>query len=321
MIDVSSKIKTLRVATAEAVISFSDSSKELVESGKSPKGDIFEVSRAIACLSAKKVAEILPFCHNIPVEHVDVNFSIEGNRINVSVTVKSIARTGCEMEALFAAMVSALNIYDMLKPVDKNLKIEEVKLVEKKGGKSDFIEKVSDDFRVGVLVVSDSVAAGKKEDKSGKIIVEKLKEFGVKKIDYKIVPDEKDMIYNEVKKWCDDGYDLVITTGGTGLSPRDTTPEAVEPLIEKEIPAIMESARAYGQERTPYSMLSRGIAGVHANRKTLILTLPGSSRGAKESMDALFPYIFHIYPMLRGGRHDDKKGRVKKANEKKERKI
>lgn len=313
MIDVSEKIKTLRVATAEAVISFSDLSKDIVENGKSPKGDIFEVSRAVACLSAKKISEILPFCHNIPIEHVDVSFSVEGNKIKVRTTVKSIARTGCEMEALFSAMVSALNIYDMLKPVDKNLKIEEVKLIEKKGGKSDFAEKVSDDFRVGVLVVSDSIWAGKKEDKSGKTIVEKLREFGVKSIDYKVVPDEKEMIYNEVKKWCDDGYDLVITTGGTGLSPRDTTPEAVKPLIEKEIPAIMEAARSYGQERTPYSMLSRGIAGVHANRKTVILTLPGSSRGAKESMNALFPYLFHIYPMLKGGRHEEteKKNRRK----------
>lgn len=303
MFDISDKIKTLRIAKARAVIEVSENIIKRIENKEIEKGDIFEVSKAVACQSAKKTPFILPFCHNIPIEWISFDYKIDDKRITIEVTVKTIARTGCEMEALFSVICAALNIYDMLKPYDKNIEIKEIKVIEKKGGKSDFIEEVPPDFKAGVLVVSDSVYAGKKQDKSGKIIVKILEECGLKNIDYKIVPDERDMIEKEVKNWIENKYNLVITTGGTGLSPRDITPEAVKPLIEKEISAIMEASRVYGYERTPYSMLSRGIAGVSG--KTLIITLPGSSKGSYESMRAIFPYVFHIYKMMEGKGHKE----------------
>jgi molybdenum cofactor synthesis domain-containing protein len=95
---------------------------------------------------------------------------------------------------------------------------------------------------------------------------------------------------------------LILFTGGTGLSPRDVTPDAIRPLIEREVPGIMEVARDYGQQRTPYAMLSRGIAGFVG--ETLIMTLPGSPRGAEESMDAVFPYILHVFRVREGVRHN-----------------
>ncbi|MCM8804452.1 MAG: bifunctional molybdenum cofactor biosynthesis protein MoaC/MoaB [Candidatus Omnitrophica bacterium] len=302
MFDITDKIKTLRVSKARAVIEVDEDLIKKIERREIEKGDIFEISRAVACQSAKKTSEIFPFCHNIPIEWVFFEHKIDGKNMIIEVTVKTISRTGCEMEALFSVSCAALNIYDMLKPYSKNIEIKEIKLVEKKGGKSDFIEELPTPFKAGVLVVSDSVYAGKKEDKSGKIIVKILKECGVENIEYKIVPDEKEMIEREVKNWIDEEFNLVITTGGTGLSPRDVTPEAIRPLIEKEIPAIMEASRVYGYERTPYSMLSRGISGVSG--KTLIITLPGSSKGSYESMRAIFPYVFHIYKMMEGRGHE-----------------
>ena len=98
-------------------------------------------------------------------------------------------------------------------------------------------------------------------------------------------------------------YDLIITTGGTGLSPRDHTPDVVSKLIDQPIPGIMEAARNYGQQHTPYAMLSRSVAGTIND--TLILALPGSTNGAKESMDAIFPSILHIFRILKGARHDE----------------
>lgn len=304
MIDISEKIKTLREAKAEAVIKVSPESIKLIKEKKVEKGDVLEVSRAIAIQSAKRVGEIFPFCHTIPVEWANVEFELKDDQIVVRTTVKSIYRTGCEMEALFSASVAVLNIYDMLKPVDKNIEILGIKLVEKSGGKSDFAEEIERDFKSAVLVISDSVASGKKSDKSGKLIVEKLKEIGISHIDYAIVPDEVESIRQKILNWCESGYNLVLTTGGTGLSPRDVTPEAIKPLIEREIPSIMEYARFYGYERTPHSMLSRSVAGLIGN--TLIITLPGSSRGVQESMSALFPYVLHIFRVIKFIPHKEK---------------
>ena len=129
-----------------------------------------------------------------------------------------------------------------------------------------------------------------------------LEKSNINSTHYSIIPDEKKDIQNTVKKLVDENFDLILFTGGTGLSPRDVTPESVAELIEREIPGIMEVARNYGQQRTPYAMLSRGIAGFVKN--TLVLTLPGSTNGAKETMQALFPYLKHVFKVVEGIRHD-----------------
>ena len=111
----------------------------------------------------------------------------------------------------------------------------------------------------------------------------------------------KQELVSKAKQLCEDGFHLLIVTGGTGLYKRDVTPEAIEPLFTRSIPGIMEAARSFGQERMPYAMLSRGVSGFINN--TLVLTLPGSTRGAEETMDALFPYVIHIFRVAEGLRH------------------
>jgi molybdenum cofactor synthesis domain-containing protein len=171
----------------------------------------------------------------------------------------------------------------------------------KKGGKSDYKNKFSKDLKATVIVCSDTISAGQKEDKAGKTIMAKLKQSGVEVVDYIIIPDEVDSIQKQFLEQVKKQTNMVIYTGGTGLSSRDVTPEALRPLIDREIPGIAEAIRKHGQDRTPYSMLSRSLAGLKDG--TLVLALPGSTNGASESMDAIFPSVLHLFKVIKGYKH------------------
>jgi len=308
MLDVSSKQRTLRIAVAEAVVTASVHVIERIQNRTVPKGDVLEVARVAAIMAAKKTPEIIPFCHPVPVEYAGLESRIEGNRIILTSTVKGIYRTGMEMEAMTAASVAALTVYDMLKMLDDDMEIVNVRLLKKQGGKSDFKHAFSPPLRAAVLVLSDSISAGKKTDASGLLIRDRLKEHGLDVCAYEIIPDEKTEIVTTIKRFCDEHQcDLVMTTGGTGFSPRDTTPEAMLELVERSIPGIPEAIRQHGQERTPYAMLSRAAAGIRGN--TLIINLPGSKRGVQESLDALLPGVLHSFQMMWGGGHERPKGK------------
>jgi molybdenum cofactor synthesis domain-containing protein len=263
---------------------------------------VIEFSRAAGLLAIKKTSDVIPDCHPLPVEYAAITHAIDGLNIIITVEVHTIYKTGVEVEAMHGASVTALTMYDMLKPIDKGIEISTIKLESKKGGKTDFKDSLTKNLRCAVIVCSDSVSAGDKEDKAGKVIVQKLKQYNLTTSIYEIIPDEFDQIQSKATQLSNEGYNLVLFTGGTGLSPRDVTPEAITPLLDRAIPGVMEAARQYGQLRTPYAMLSRGVAGFIKN--TLVLTLPGSTKGSEETMDALFPYIIHIFRVAEGMRHE-----------------
>jgi molybdenum cofactor biosynthesis protein MoaC len=303
MVNILDKISTLRFATATAQLKVSseETIKAILEK-RVPKGDVFEFSRAAGLLAVKKTSDVIPDCHPLPIEYTHIRHEIDNLNIHIYVEAATIYKTGLEVEAMHGASIVALTMYDMLKPIDKNIEISSIKLLNKKGGKSSFQDKMTRTIKTAVVVCSDSVSAGKKEDKAGKAIISLLEKSTIHTSHYSIIPDEKIAIQSTVKKLVDEHFDLILFTGGTGLSPRDITPESIAELIEREIPGIMEVARNYGQQRTPYAMLSRGIAGFIGN--TLVITLPGSTNGAKESMQALFPYLKHIFKVIEGIRHD-----------------
>jgi len=303
MVNITHKIITLRQAIATAIVKVSKQETiDAIQQRKVPKGDVFEFSRAAGLLAIKKTSDVIPDCHPIPVEYAAITHTIEGLNIIVTVEVHTIYKTGVEVEAMHGASVTALTMYDMLKPLDKEIEISTIKLVNKKGGKTDFKDSLTKSLRCAVIVCSDSISAGDKEDRAGKVILQKLKQYNLTTGLYEIIPDEVEVIQSKVKQLVEEQYNLVLFTGGTGLSPRDVTPEAITPLLDRAIPGIMEAARQYGQQRTPYAMLSRGVAGFIQN--TLVLTLPGSTKGTEETMDALFPYLIHIFRVAEGMRHD-----------------
>lgn len=296
MIDVGAKITTLREATAEGFVSLQPQALQRLQANDTPKPDVLATARAAALLAAKKCSEIVPHCHIVPLEGVSVQFNQEPAGLRIKATASAIARTGVEMEALAAVQAAALVVYDMLKFLDLPMSIEGVKLLEKSGGKSDFKPHFKPGFRAAVVVASDRISAGSATDKTGPWLLDQLRGFGIQDLGYHLLPDDEGRLRQLFIDLQAQGVDLVLSTGGTGLSPRDRTVEALRPVLDRELPGAMEAARAYGQARTPYAMLSRGLAGHRG--KTLYATLPGSMGGVQDSFTAIFPALFHAFHVL-----------------------
>ena len=316
MRDITHKQISLRTASAVGILFCSAETVTLIRDDKLPKGNLFDVARAAGFVGAKLTPQLLPHCHPVAIDGMELEFEfldsgkhaglLEGQVVTRSGIVirgeaRSIGRTGIEMEILTAISVAALEIYDMLKPVDKRLEIGRIFLLEKRGGKSDRERYFATSPSCAVLVCSDSTAAGKREDKSGRIIVEMLESVKAEVRHYSVVPDEKTRIQQQIREWVAEDIQFIFTTGGTGLGPRDNTVGAVKEILERDAEGIAEAMRAYGQMRTPMAMMSRGVAG--SIGETLIVTLPGSSDGVRESLEAILPAVFHARKMMKGGGH------------------
>ncbi|TAG99907.1 MAG: bifunctional molybdenum cofactor biosynthesis protein MoaC/MoaB [Sphingobacteriales bacterium] len=316
MRDITHKQITLRTAKAIAVIFCTETTLQTIKDNKLPKGNLFDVAKAAGFIGAKQTPTLLPHCHPVSIDAMDISFEFlekavhqhlfnenifDRNGIVITGEAKSIGRTGIEMEMLTAVSVAALEIYDMLKPIDTTLEIGHIKLLEKKGGKSDRKKYFSTPPICAILVCSDSTAEGKREDTSGILIKEMLQNVNANMIDYQILPDNKIQIQQQIMKWVAQDVHFIFTTGGTGLGPRDNTVSAVKEILERDADGITEAMRNFGQMRTPVAMMSRGVAGSIAS--TLIVTLPGSSDGARESLEAILPAVFHARKMMKGGGH------------------
>ena len=300
MIDVGDKPESLRTAVAQALLSFDNKIMSTIKDGNSPKGNIFEIAKVSGTLGAKKTSDLIPYCHPIPIDDVKVDVTIEPSYVRILVKVKSIWKTGVEMEALTGATIAALSVYDILKPLDISLSIDNIKLLEKHGGIGDFKENYDKKLEAVVITISDS--RKKDQDESGKLIISALTANGFNIVDYKIIPDEIKLIEKELIYYSDKlKVNIIITTGGTGVGPRDVTPEATKKILEKEVSGISENLRDYGQSRTPLSMLSRGVSGIRGN--TLIVNMPGSTNAVSQSINALFPGVMHIFRMISGQGH------------------
>ncbi|MGC8650096.1 MAG: bifunctional molybdenum cofactor biosynthesis protein MoaC/MoaB [Hydrogenobaculum sp.] len=299
-IDVSDKIETLREAKAYGFIELSKETVEKIKLNQLPKGNLIEATKLCALYGAKATQQVLPFCHPINVDFVEGEINIKENGIEVFATVRGIARTGYEMEALNAVSTMLLNIYDMCKGIDKNMVIKEIKLLSKRGGKSDYFEDLSGE-KAAVIVLSDRASKGEYEDKSGKIAIEMLKNLNAEVLHYEVIPDNKDMLIDRLKS-LQNKVNIIITSGSTGFSKRDIAPEATKEVIIKEMVGFEEIMRVYGYRKVPKSIMSRAVCGI-INENCIVINLPGSSGGVKDNLSMIGGLIKHALKMARGEGH------------------
>ena len=311
MADVGPKAETARRAAAVGSLSMGRRAFALLRAGKLPKGDALAAAELAGILAAKRTPELLPLCHPLPLDSVAVDFTLDASLPGVRVRCEAAttAKTGVEMEALTGAAVALLCVYDLVKPVDPVLEMSGVRLEFKSGGKKGYWThpKAAHETRAAktprlgkavVITVSDRVSAGKALDRSGPLLAEGLRDMGFTVARPRVVPDERERIA-KVILLASKGARVVALTGGTGLSPRDVTPEAVAGVCERLIPGVGEALRASGGPAT--APLSRSLAGQLG--ATVVVALPGSPGGVRDGLAVLKELLPHAVHIARGGAH------------------
>ena len=299
MVDVTDKPATERTARAEGKISMKKETLALLLEEELPKGNVLTTAKLTGIQAAKQTSNLIPLCHPLNVSWVDIEFESEGDHILIKAVAKTKEATGIEMEVLAAVSVAALTIYDMCKAVDKTMVISDIHLVEKKGGKSD--HKTDYSPKTAILVLSQSVHEGKSEDTSGKILQEGLSKNGCKIDHTEVIPDDSKQLKTVMNDLISKDFELVVTSGGTGVGPFDVTIETIEPILSQRLSGVEQALHSYGRTKTPTAMLSRLLAGRIDN--TFVICLPGSPGAAKDALAVLMPDFLHVFPMVEGERH------------------
>jgi len=314
MVDVSDKPVSTRIARARARLRMSLAAAEAVRDGSGPKGEVLAVARLAGVQAAKQTPALIPLAHPLPLSYVDVQARVEPGEglVELVAEARTAAGTGVEMEAMTAAAVAALTVYDMVKGLERGVEIEQVVLLEKRGGRSDY--RLEDgpgpsdgagppgrELRgAGVVTVSTSKAAGRGQDESGPRLAALAERLGLEVLANEIVSDDRGQLEALLRTLADEqSCALILTSGGTGVAERDVTPEATRAVIEFEVDGLGEAMRVASQPYTGNWMLSRALAGVRGG--TLIVNLPGSPRSIEQIGAELADPLRHALDLLGGG--------------------
>lgn len=310
MVDVSHKADTARIAVATGEFATTAEVIALVRADGMPKADVLATARIAGITGAKKTSELIPLCHQLALSKVDVVFGFTETTITVEATAKTTGPTGVEMEALTAVAIAGLTLHDMVKAVDPAATMNGVRLVRKDGGKRGrwsrepdmHVDNTTGDRTAAVLVASTGGARGTREDTTGPRIAQWLTDRGFV-VRGPLVYADAD-IADGLRDALAGGPSLVVSTGGTGVSPTDATPEATRSILDRELPGIADAIRLEGAKVTPHASLSRGLTGVAG--RTVVVNLPGSPGGVKDGLSVLAPILDHLLAQVAGdGLHEE----------------
>ncbi len=309
MVDVSAKPVTARRATATGRYVTRPDVIALLRDDALPKADVLTTARLAGISGAKRTSELIPLCHPLPLDAITVDLVLTDTVVEITATATTTSRTGVEMEALTAVAIAGLTLHDMIKAVDPAGMLTDIALVSKSGGargawSREGVEATIDAAPAPVrsrsaivLVVSTRAAADASIDTTGGLIAAWLVERGFAVDDVTITADAD--VAGAVHHAVAQRPAVIISTGGTGVSPSDRTPEAVAELLDAELPGIAEAMRARGLAATPTAALSRAVAGVA--RGTVIVTLPGSTGGVRDGLAVLDGVLNHLIDQVAGG--------------------
>jgi len=304
MVDVGDKTVTARTATATGRLTTTRDVIALVKADGMPKADVISTARIAGIMGAKQTSALIPLCHPLPLSSVNLDFGFTDDAILINATAKTTGKTGVEMEALTAVAIAGLTLHDMVKAVDPAAVLGDIRLEEKTGGKRghwtrDGVVPPPSVRRntAAVIVASTGGAAGTRVDTTGPRIADWLRDHGFAVDAVTVVADAD--VAAEVTRVVASHPAVILTTGGTGLSPTDQTPEATLPHLDRQLPGIAEAIRAAGLAVTPTAALSRGLAGTADG--TVIVNLPGSPGGVKDGLAVLDGLLVHLVAQLAGG--------------------
>ena len=247
-------------------------------------------------LAVKNASTTLPGVHLVSFDAIELSQERMENTLIYQLHLKAVHKTSIDTQALYGIAVAGVSLKQLVGSKGQ-LNMGAPKIVKSKNPYITDKRMYPRGLSAAVVVCSDSISDGSKSDAAGKAIIAELENYQITVNHYGVIPDEKDIISQSALDLSKEHH-LLIFTGGTGLSFRDVTPEALEPLIQRRIPGIEEAIRSYGQRRVPYAMLSRSLVGTIGN--CLVMALPGSTNGARESVQAVFPHVLHVFKILRG---------------------
>lgn len=323
MVDVGGKAVTRRMAVAQGSIHVGARAFALIRDHALPKGDALLLAEVAGIQGAKNASVAIPLCHPLPLDLVVLRHELDeaASRVTVFCKVSTSARTGVEMEAMAGVQAALLTIYDLAKMIDPDLTLENSFLLAKTGGKSGLYLSpkgipgwLRQELRLdappplagiaaAVVTLSDRVVDGVYEDRSGPLLCRKLEAAGAVIAGAVVIPDDRALIGQTLLRLAaDPAPQLIVTTGGTGVAPRDVTPEAIADITSRMVPGLGELLRQSGAQFTPHSWSSRSVAAIVGG--SLVVALPGSPKAVAEGVDALLPLLPHLLTTVAGGKHD-----------------